>query len=88
LRWDGRDVWPAICGEAEPSGQRLLYWKTPNASAVRSGDWKLVLANDGRNAQLYDLASDPYEKNDLASRDPARVAELRLAWTKFAAADR
>jgi len=88
LRWDGRDVWPAIRGEAKPSGQRLLYWKTPNASAVRSGDWKLVLANDGRSAQLYDLASDPYETNDLAERDPARVAELRLAWTKFAAADR
>ena len=88
LRWDGRDVWPAIRGDAEPPERRLLYWKTPNTSAVRSGDWKLVLNNNGRNAQLYDLVSDPYETNDLAARHPARVAELRLAWTKLTAADR
>lgn len=88
LQWDGRNVWPAVAGDAERSETRLLYWKTPNAAAVRSGDWKLILANDGRNAQLYDLASDPYETNDLAARHPVRVAELRLAWTKLAAADR
>ncbi len=88
LRWDGKNVWPAIVGKGKPDEKRLLYWKTPNTSAVRSGDWKLVLNNDGSGAELYDLASDPYEKNDLASEHPERVAELKRAWRELAAGDR
>ncbi len=65
-----------------------MYWKTPNASAVRSGDWKLVLNNDGSNAELYNLASDPYETKDLAGKQPERVSELKQAWTKLKDDDR
>lgn len=34
-------------------------------------------------AELYNLARDPYEKQDLAAAEPARTAELRgrlAAW--------
>jgi hypothetical protein len=27
--------------------------------------------------QLFDLANDPYERTDLAEREPARVKDLR-----------
>jgi arylsulfatase A-like enzyme len=74
---DGRNVWPVITGTLRAPAPRTFYWKTPNASAVRQGDWKLVAAKGGTSFELYNLADDPYEKNDLASREPGRLAELK-----------
>ena len=53
------------------------------AVAVREGDWKLIwpLAKDhpllSGEPELYDLAHDPGETDDLAAREPERVAALR-----------
>jgi len=44
--------------------------------AIRHGDWKLIVA-DKKEPQLFDLASDPYEKRNLAKDEPERVAELQ-----------
>jgi arylsulfatase A-like enzyme len=48
---------------------------------VRAGDWKLIRwfgipASDPNRHELYDLTSDLSEKNNLAAKEPARVAEL------------
>jgi len=88
LNWDGVNVWPSITGKPGTAEPRTLYCKTPKFSAVRSGDWKLVVKNDGSRAELYDLAADPYETKDLASQQPGRVAKLKRLWTDFAAGDR
>ena len=53
------------------------------ALAVREGDWKLLCEYDGSEAQLYDLAVDRGEKNNIAAKHPervARLASLLLAW--------
>jgi len=86
--WDGANVWPSVCGKAVASKDRSLYWKTTKFSAVRSGDWKLIIKNDGSNTELYNLASDPYETKDLASDDPDRVSALKDLWRSFRAKDR
>jgi arylsulfatase B len=87
LDWDGGDVWPSIkTGRSQVD--RLLYWKAPRFSAVRSGDWKLIVKNDGTGAELYDLAADPYETTDLASEQPDRVLALKGQWKRFTAQDR
>jgi arylsulfatase len=52
------------------------------------GDWKLTIKNDGSGAELYHLASDPYETKDLASDEPDRVAALKDRWRKFRVKDR
>lgn len=49
--------------------------------AVRAGPWKLIRANPGnpRNlpeVQLFDLSTDPAEKNDLSSSEPDLREEL------------
>ena len=49
--------------------------------AIRTADWKLILANAGNPrglapAELYNLAVDPFEKQNLAAGEPSRVAEL------------
>ena len=71
-----------------PAEPRSLYWKAPKYSAVRYGHWKLVLRNDGTEAELYDLASDPYETRDLARRDRQRMSDLWQRWLKLSARDR
>ncbi len=88
LGWDGSNIWPAICAQQVSAGPRSFYWKTPNAAAVRRGDWKLIVSQKGREAQLYDVASDPYETKDLAGAQPERVSELKALLKEYAAKDR
>ena len=44
---------------------------------VRQGDWKLQVEDTSKLVALYDLASDPAEKTNLASAQPDRVAEMQ-----------
>lgn len=75
--WEGVDAWPAATGKAELA-PRTLYWKVPRESAVRSGDWKLIVGTRGpARAELYNVATDPLETTDLAAKHPERVAALR-----------
>ena len=50
--------------------------------AIRIGDWKLVSA--GRNGpwELYDLAADRCESNDLSGQHPAKARDLSDAWQR------
>lgn len=88
LKWDGMNVWQLVCGQATKAAPRLMYWKTPSASAIRQGDWKLVVGKKKKDAELYDLGMDPYEKNDLASANPERVKELKQLLVNVSAQDR
>ncbi len=64
--------------------REALFWHYPHygnqggspASAVRSGDWKLVRHYEKGRDELYNLADDLSERNDLASSEPERVATL------------
>jgi arylsulfatase A-like enzyme len=77
-RWEGIDVWPLLTGAATTTPDRVLYWKTPRDFALREGDWKLIEPRRKGNAtQLFNLADDPLEKNDLAPAQPERVTRLR-----------
>lgn len=41
--------------------------------------WKLIRSADGKTNELYDLAQDPTEKENLADKFPERIAELGKA---------
>lgn len=88
LNWDGHDVWAQISGGA-PVASRQLYWVSPHflTSAVRDGNWKLVVTKEGNRAELFDLAADPNEKDDLAVKYPERVAALRQLMAQLSAHD-
>jgi arylsulfatase A-like enzyme len=52
-----------------------------SSGAIRQGDWKLIEFFDTGTIELYNLAHDPGEQDDLADRHPDKSAELarRLA---------
>jgi arylsulfatase A-like enzyme len=61
-----------------------LYWHFPHyqgegsypASAIRKGDYKLIHNYHQGDLLLFNLATDPYEQHNLATRSPERVAAL------------
>lgn len=85
----GTSFYDALLGEdgAEPA-DRVLSWELFGSRAVRNSKWKAVLSappfGDGA-WQLYDLASDPGEANDLANSHPKELAQMISEWQKYAA---
>ena len=85
---DGQNIWSSITGQTDSLSPRTLYWKTSKASAVRQGDWKLIVFTKDDRGELFNLANDPYERNDLASQENERVLALKRILEKIASKDR
>ncbi len=75
---DGVNVWDTIA-EGKPSPRtEIIYNIEPFRGAVRQGDWKLVWRTLlPFNVELFNLAQDPSEKNNLAAQHPEKVAGLQ-----------
>lgn len=74
---DGISFLPTLLGK-EQSGHDYLYWEFHEggfAQAVRRGTHKAVRKNQGA-VELYDLASDLGEQNNVAARYPDVAARL------------
>ena len=78
---DSRDILPALLQEKpdRPCRETLVMQATP--LAVRRGSWKLIPSvgrpnGSTRPAELYDLANDLAESNNLAAKHPDKVREL------------
>jgi len=82
---DGKDIWPLITEGKAPDRDVLLLGSLPAKIGIRMGDWKLIRfaggggkkAKGGPRFELYNLADDIGEKNDLAESKPEKVAEMR-----------
>ena len=92
--YEGREITPAqgismlpsLRGDGVDAGERALYWQHENHAAVREGNWKLVTTDD-RNPEaweLYDLAEDRSESDDLSAERPDIVERLRDKWQRWA----
>jgi len=89
LKLDGIDIAELLTGTQNKPDRRLFYGVSHTRSSyARYGDWKLILDKDGKNPQLFDLSSDPYEKNNLAQDHPKIVSQLQEAIRSEAAKDR
>lgn len=83
---DGMNVWPAM-SEGKPSPRtEIVYNVEPFRAAIRQGDWKLVWRTLlPASVELYNLAQDPSEKNNLAAQNPDKVAALEKRANELAA---
>ena len=83
---DGKSILPLLQGKEESElAERDLFWHYPHygnqggdpSSIIRNGAWKLIhYYEDGRD-ELYNLAHDPGEQNDVFALNKQLAAELR-----------
>ena len=75
--FDGISFAPTLFGKGKQKKHDFLYWEfhETNMMALRMKNWKLVVQNG--NCQLYDLATDLHEDNDLAAQYPKVVKKMK-----------
>lgn len=92
LHADGQTLVNLLEGEKSPEA-RTFYWHYPHyhgstwtpGASIRDGDWKLIEFYEFDEVELYNLADDPGEQNDLSKSMPEKTTELReklKAWQK------
>jgi arylsulfatase A-like enzyme len=87
LPLDGRDLWPTLTAGHPSPHEEILLNTAPNHGAIRVGDWKLKLQPNRANnpIELFHLASDLGETNNLAETNPEKVNDLRARYDRWAA---
>jgi len=84
----GKSWGPLLAGQVESprTEQDYLAWEIFGNCAVRQGDWKLRWEYKpfGKGDwELFNLVSDPAERNDLAAVHPGKVKELLALWEDY-----
>lgn len=95
---DGINIISVINGDDKKGRNILVNHSHSGVFALRKGDWKLILSDrsggfsDGNNkngygiktlGQLYNLAKDPSEKDNLYAKHPEIVEELQIELSKI-----
>lgn len=95
----GSSMLPLLQGETDAihPADYVMGWELFGKRAIRKGDWKIIWEpyhelREPRHAgiktdawQLYNLADDPVEMNDLAEINPDKLAEMIAHWDQYAA---
>jgi arylsulfatase A-like enzyme len=78
----GQSLLPAILGKT-PKRKKPLFWEWSKGQAVRDGEWKLVRWGMDSEWDLYNLESDPTEKQNMATKYPEKVHELEQKFQEW-----
>jgi len=82
LPLDGIDLTPLLL-EGKPPKDRELFWELSRGVALRQGSWKYLRTADGEE-YLFNVVDDPYEKSNLAERQPDVFARLKARHAQVA----
>jgi arylsulfatase len=77
----GKSLLPILAGQTRRPHDEL-YFQLFDHRAIRSGDWKLT-AVDGKDWELYDLAKDRSETEDLIGQHPETAEKLAEKWEQW-----
>jgi arylsulfatase A-like enzyme len=93
---DSYNILPALLGKklGKPIREAIVHHSGAGVFAIRQGEWKLILESKGAGyhdgppetgspGQLYNLANDLYEKNDLWEKHPEIVKPLTKLLDKY-----
>ncbi|REK19409.1 MAG: N-acetylgalactosamine-6-sulfatase [Planctomycetota bacterium] len=96
VAFDGEDVSDALLGRSVASRTAPIFWRRPPDRkrwkllpgtypdlAVRDGPWKLLCDYDGGDPELYRIAEDPGEKNEVSGEHPQVVHRLTRALVEW-----
>jgi len=84
----GKSWVPVLEGKAESprTADDVLAWEVFGNRAVRRGDWKLrwEYKSFGKGDwELFNLATDPGERKDLAAEHPDKLREMVALWDEY-----
>jgi arylsulfatase A-like enzyme len=83
IAMDGHSLAPAFNGKPQPEHDALFFFHS-RGRAIRQGDWKLVKAEKAQ-WELYNVADDPNEQHNQASKMPGKVKTMALRWNQWSA---
>jgi arylsulfatase len=88
----GKSWMPVLAGRAESprTDQDYMGWEIFGNRALRQGDWKLRWQWKPYGTgdwELYNLASDPVERTNLAAQNPDKLKALLALWDEYAKAN-
>ena len=80
----GISLVPHFKGVNRDPHEKIFFSFYGKNNALRVGDWKLVNINF-QGFELYNVAQDRTELNDLAKSRPEKFSEMKELWNRFSA---
>jgi len=85
----GKSWLPVLNGQAASlrTDKDYLGWEVFGNRAIRQGDWKIrweIKPVGKSDWELFNIAQDPGERNDLAAQNPDKLKEMLILWDKYA----
>jgi arylsulfatase A-like enzyme len=83
--FDGKDIWRTLAENQPSPHEEVLINVEAFRGAIRKGNWKLVkIALLPGKTELFDLAKDPGEKNNVANEFPEVANDLQARLLTYA----
>ncbi|NND96973.1 MAG: arylsulfatase [Pirellulaceae bacterium] len=79
---EGKSLLPVFLGQS--IDRKAIYWEHEGNRAIRVGDYKLVAKGAQGAWELYNIAKDRSEQNDLSQNDPDRAKKMAEMWQAYA----
>ena len=76
---DGWSLLPTLLGQAQTNRHESVYWETADGGfqqALRLGEWKAIRQPTNAAPELYNLNTDPAEKENVAAKHPEVLAKV------------